>query len=238
MRTMHLAAMAAAIACGVAAADQDRTQANQAGPQPRATLAIVGGFLIDGFGGPPRPDSVILVDGETIVAVGDEGRLAVPSGARVVDANGYTVMPGLIDSHVHLTATGRSLANQDVRSSRSKDDLLATMLDIGGQFNPPTSIVARRRRSLQRWTCREKIAVVDVRLGVSQNPIFIGSRVSSTTLTPGATFSGGQFFANSDQYRSQSLLERVVLSCSIASAFCKVHQAPAIFSRCFFKTIK
>src|SRR5207253_10732310 len=40
------------------------------------------------------------------VAVGDEGRLAVPASARVVDANGLTVMPGLIDAHVHLDIMG------------------------------------------------------------------------------------------------------------------------------------
>jgi imidazolonepropionase-like amidohydrolase len=81
-------------------------------PQPAppqggaATLAIVGGFLIDGFGGPPVRDAVVLVSGDRIVAVGEEGRLAVPPGARVVDANGYTVMPGLIDAHVHLDILG------------------------------------------------------------------------------------------------------------------------------------
>ena len=58
--------------------------------------------MIDGFGGPPRPDSVVLIKGEEIVAVGDEDALAVPAGAERIDANGYTVMPGLIDTHVHL----------------------------------------------------------------------------------------------------------------------------------------
>jgi imidazolonepropionase-like amidohydrolase len=72
----------------------------------RATLAVVGGFLIDGFGGPARPNSVVLVEGDTIVAVGEEGRLAVPAGARVIDANGMTVLPGLIDAHVHLDILG------------------------------------------------------------------------------------------------------------------------------------
>jgi imidazolonepropionase-like amidohydrolase len=72
----------------------------------KATLAIVGGYLIDGFGGPPRPNSVVLVDGDRIAAVGDEGRLAIPQGVRIIDANGYTVMPGLIDVHVHLDILG------------------------------------------------------------------------------------------------------------------------------------
>jgi len=80
--------------------------AEQALAPPKATLAIFGGFLIDGFGGPPRPNAVVLVDGDKIVAVGEEGRLAVPAGARVVDANGFSVLPGLIDTHVHLDILG------------------------------------------------------------------------------------------------------------------------------------
>jgi imidazolonepropionase-like amidohydrolase len=75
---------------------------------PKATLAIVGGFLIDGFGGPPKPNAVVLIDGDKIVAVGEDGRLAVPAGAKVIDANGYTVMPGLIDTHVHLDLIGHA----------------------------------------------------------------------------------------------------------------------------------
>ena len=81
-------------------------RAQQPPPAIKASLAIVGGFLIDGFGGPPVHDSVVLIGGDRIVAVGEEGKLAVPPGARVIDANGYTVMPGLIDAHVHLDILG------------------------------------------------------------------------------------------------------------------------------------
>ncbi len=70
------------------------------------TLAIVGGFLIDGSGGPPQHDAVVLVRGDEIIAVGSEGDIEIPPGARVIDANGFTVMPGLIDTHVHLDILG------------------------------------------------------------------------------------------------------------------------------------
>ena len=75
-------------------------------PALNARVAVVGGFLVDGHGGPPRPNAIVLIDGDKIVAVGDEGRLAVPQGATIIDANGYTVMPGLIDAHVHLDLLG------------------------------------------------------------------------------------------------------------------------------------
>lgn len=71
-------------------------------------LALVGGRLIDGFGGKPLENSVILVRGNRIVSIGQEGLLAVPAGARVIDTNGMTVMPGLIDVHVHFDILGHS----------------------------------------------------------------------------------------------------------------------------------
>lgn len=70
------------------------------------TLAIVGGRIIDGYGGPPIENGVVLVSGERITRVGREGDVPVPAGATVVDANGMTVMPGLIDMHVHLHILG------------------------------------------------------------------------------------------------------------------------------------
>lgn len=72
----------------------------------RPTLAIVGGRVIDGYGGPVIENGVVLVAGERIVAVGREGELAVPNGVSIIDANGHTVMPGLIDMHVHLHIVG------------------------------------------------------------------------------------------------------------------------------------
>lgn len=72
----------------------------------RVTLAVVGGRIIDGYGGPPIENGVILVSGERITAVGRQGELTIPSGAQVIDANGHTVLPGIIDMHVHLQLVG------------------------------------------------------------------------------------------------------------------------------------
>src|SRR5687768_5080019 len=70
--------------------------------------ALVGGTLIDGHGGPPLRNSVILVRGERIEAVGEVGRLAVPAGAEVISTEGMTVLPGLWDMHVHLMINGHA----------------------------------------------------------------------------------------------------------------------------------
>jgi imidazolonepropionase-like amidohydrolase len=70
--------------------------------------ALVGGTLIDGHGGPPLRNSVIIVRGERIEAVGQVGRLAVPAGAEVISTEGMSVLPGLWDMHVHLMINGHA----------------------------------------------------------------------------------------------------------------------------------
>lgn len=72
----------------------------------RPTLAIVGGRVLDGYGATPIDNGVILIAGERILAVGRMGEVEVPAGTPVIDANGSTVMPGLIDMHVHLHILG------------------------------------------------------------------------------------------------------------------------------------
>ncbi len=70
--------------------------------------ALVGGTLIDGYGGSPVQNSVILIQGDRITAVGTQGQLAVPEGAEVISTEGMSVLPGLWDMHVHLMINGHS----------------------------------------------------------------------------------------------------------------------------------
>jgi imidazolonepropionase-like amidohydrolase len=81
--------------------------AAQAAPSS-ASLALVGGTLIDGNTGPPIRNSVVLMDGDRIIAVGTVGSLAVPRGAQVISTEGMSVLPGLWDAHVHLMITGHA----------------------------------------------------------------------------------------------------------------------------------
>jgi imidazolonepropionase-like amidohydrolase len=76
------------------------------GAQNARVKALVGGTLIDGFGGAPIRNSVILVDGDRIRAVGQVGSLAIPAGAEVISTEGMSVLPGLWDMHVHLMING------------------------------------------------------------------------------------------------------------------------------------
>jgi imidazolonepropionase-like amidohydrolase len=69
-------------------------------PAPRI-VAVRAGRLIDGQGGPPIRDAVILIQGDRVTAVGPG--LQIPAGAEVIDLSQKTVLPGLIDCHTHLT---------------------------------------------------------------------------------------------------------------------------------------
>ncbi len=72
------------------------------------TTAITGGTLIDGYGGPPVRDAVIVVNGERIVAAGPRASTAIPAGAQLINAEGMSILPGLWDMHVHLMLSGHS----------------------------------------------------------------------------------------------------------------------------------
>jgi imidazolonepropionase-like amidohydrolase len=76
--------------------------------QTKPVKALVGGTLIDGYGGRPLRNSVILIEGERIAAVGQVGSLAVPTGAEVISTEAMSVLPGLWDMHVHLMINGHS----------------------------------------------------------------------------------------------------------------------------------
>ena len=74
-----------------------------------ATLAITGGTLIDGSGRDPVSNATLLIEGERILAAGPAASIAIPNGAQVIDAGGHTVLPGIIDCHVHGTYRARDM---------------------------------------------------------------------------------------------------------------------------------
>ena len=70
------------------------------------SLLIKGGTLIDGTGHPPFPHAWILLEGDRIKAIGKPGSFPVPRGSKILQARGQTILPGLIDAHVHLATSG------------------------------------------------------------------------------------------------------------------------------------
>lgn len=70
--------------------------------------ALVGGTLIDGFGGTPIHNSIIIVEGDKIIRVGTMGEVEVPQEAEIISTESMSVLPGLWDMHVHLMINGHS----------------------------------------------------------------------------------------------------------------------------------
>jgi imidazolonepropionase-like amidohydrolase len=102
-------------------------------PAPDPTIAIIRANLWDGTGRGPVPNAVTLVRGNRIMCAGAAGECPVPPRARIIDANGQWLIPGLIDSHVHLLFLTRGSAGEEL--SLDLRDLLAqgitTVRDMG-----------------------------------------------------------------------------------------------------------
>lgn len=118
-------------------------------------IALVGGMLLDGYEADPIHHAVVLVRGDSIAAVGTESELEVPDDYEVVDTSGKTMLPGLIDLHVHLTVLGHGSYEEwfpifeehprEVMEISARQLLLAgvtTAADMGG---PPGILDLRDR---------------------------------------------------------------------------------------------
>ena len=78
------------------------------------STAIVGATLWDGTGRGPVANAVTLVRNDRILCAGAAGECTIPPGARVIDAKGQYLIPGLIDSHVHLLFVIRGSASEEL----------------------------------------------------------------------------------------------------------------------------
>lgn len=70
---------------------------------------LVGGTLIDGFSPDPIPDAAVVIDDGKIIAAGAKKEISIPRGAQAIDADGHTIMPGVIDCHLHSTYRARDV---------------------------------------------------------------------------------------------------------------------------------
>jgi len=100
------------------------------------TLVLVNGTLIDGTGENPITDSVLIIQGDRISAVGSKEDIKIPRGAKVIDLKGSTILPGFINAHVHfamfdeqnLSAWAQggvtTVRDEAIVSSRKLEDLM------------------------------------------------------------------------------------------------------------------
>ena len=151
----HVPQIARLLSVVLAAVAATHIAAAQSSPR-LPDLALVGGTLIDGNGGAPVSNSVVLVSGGRIAAVGTVGQLAIPTGTTVVRTTGMTVLPGLFESHAHLMLAGHgnyahwdsaypARLARDVIPATARQSLLhgvTSVRDLGGPLEP---LIAAKR---------------------------------------------------------------------------------------------
>jgi imidazolonepropionase-like amidohydrolase len=97
--------------------------------QAARRVALVGGTLIDGTGGPLVRNSVILIDGERITTIGTVASTPVPSGYQVISTEGMSVLPGLWDMHVHTMINGHgNYAHWDSTYVNTRSGVLSNVI--------------------------------------------------------------------------------------------------------------
>ena len=74
--------------------------------RPQGPVAFTGGMLLDGYEAEPIHQAVVVIDNGRIVAAGHRSDVDIPADATMVDIGGRTLMPGLIDAHVHVDLIG------------------------------------------------------------------------------------------------------------------------------------
>jgi imidazolonepropionase-like amidohydrolase len=90
-------------------------------------LVIKNATLIDGLGGEPQKKVAVVVEGDRIESIGPEGQVQGLEGATVIDAGGGTVLPGLINAHVHLCSDGLA----DIGAQMMGDSVPVAVLRAG-----------------------------------------------------------------------------------------------------------
>ena len=83
------------------------------------TVALRAARLIDGTGSAAITNGVVVVTDDKIVAVGRQGSVTIPAGAKLVDLGDVTLLPGFIDAHTHII--GRELADPQANDAAVRD---------------------------------------------------------------------------------------------------------------------
>ena len=102
-----------------------QTESNSAGvirPQPplgKGVVVLKAARLIDGTGEAPINNAVVVVTDDKITAVGSSEAVRIPTGAKIIDLEGATLLPGFIDAHTHLI--GRVLGDPEGDTSQVRD---------------------------------------------------------------------------------------------------------------------
>ena len=127
--SVSLLATGLALLCGVLVAQEPATPPPPPLPPPQVRtnerLAIRAGCLFDPKSGELKKQQVVLIEGTRVVRVGPAQEVTVPPGVEVLDLSNATVLPGLIDGHTHVFASGPELDEQMMKESLQYRELEA-----------------------------------------------------------------------------------------------------------------
>jgi imidazolonepropionase-like amidohydrolase len=163
------------------------------------TIALVNARLIDGTGAVPQDNRTVIVEDGRIAAIFERGSRQLPEGSRQIDLQGLTLMPGLIDSHVHFMIhpdNPSSSATVDRAGIiKQREAGLRAILQSGVTTVRELAGDARIARELQRRQASGEIEAPAIRFSaVFFGPPFLKDRRSETSasgLEPGtAPWSG------------------------------------------------
>jgi imidazolonepropionase-like amidohydrolase len=98
----------------------------------QSILAITHVALIDATGTPPQPDMTVLITNQRISAIGPSKSAAIPRDAQVLDATGKFLIPGFVDSHLHLTGAGEPNGSREFIVPLLLANGITTVRDMGG----------------------------------------------------------------------------------------------------------
>jgi imidazolonepropionase-like amidohydrolase len=115
-----------------------KAAAPHAQPPASTTRVFTGARLIDGTGRPPITNGILIVRDGRIVAAGSPASIQAPAGAERISLDGKTVIPGLINSHGHVSDVDRDLRVYGAYG-------VTTVFSLGGES--AVHLAARERQS-------------------------------------------------------------------------------------------
>ena len=126
--------------------------------QAQQAIVIEGGTLIDGNGGAPVRDSVVVIEGNKITRVGVKGQGAYPANARIINAAGKYVLPGLIEGQSsYCWYMGEAMLNYGVTSTLEfgAGKALTKMIEEGlAEVKPRAADDFKSMAGLSQWIIR------------------------------------------------------------------------------------
>jgi imidazolonepropionase-like amidohydrolase len=93
-------------------------------------VALTGATLIDGRGGAPLADAVVVIRDGRIACAGSRRTCTAPFGVRTVDVRGRWLMPGIVDAHVHYSQTGWADGRPDALDMRERFPYIETIAKL------------------------------------------------------------------------------------------------------------